>query len=76
LKQKHNLRLAARIMLAAAEVYDRKSVTSSGRDKTDEGMPPIIRPDRSKWDVSPVFRRLHANSASTLAGVASGAGCA
>ena len=48
-------------MVAAAGVYDCESVTSSARDKTHEGMLPVIRPDRSKWGVSPVFRRLHAN---------------
>jgi hypothetical protein len=45
----------------AAGVYDCESVTSSARDKTHEGMLPVIRPNRSKWGVSPVFRRLHAN---------------
>jgi hypothetical protein len=48
-------------MVAAAGVYDCESVTSSARDKTHEGMLPVIRPDRSKWGVSPVFSRLHAN---------------
>ncbi len=62
----HTLPLAAQIAVVAAKVYDCESVTSSARDKTHEGMLPVIRPDRSKWDIFPVFRRLHANSASTV----------
>src|ERR1039457_5072158 len=42
-------------MVAAAGVYDCESVTSSARDKTHEGVLPVIRPDRSKWGVSPCF---------------------
>ena len=61
MKKEHTLPFAARTMVAAAGVYDCESVTSSARDKTHEEMLPVIRPDRSKWGVSPVFRRLHAN---------------
>src|ERR1039457_4911006 len=42
-------------MVAAAGAYDCESVTSSARDKTHEGVLPVIRPDRSKWGGSPCF---------------------
>jgi hypothetical protein len=47
----HTQPLAAQIMVVAAEGYNCESVTSSARDKTHEGMLPVIRPDRSEWYV-------------------------
>jgi len=60
LKKGHTLPIAAATLVVAAEDYDCESVKSSARDKTHEGMLPVIQPDRSKWEVSPVFRGLHA----------------
>jgi hypothetical protein len=50
-----HLPVAAAIVVVAAEVYDCESVTSSARDKTHEGMLPVIRPDRSSEMFFPCF---------------------